>query len=140
MGRIKTWNKWANAHTYYLLDIIRVALGVFLIVKGIDFMSNPEQMVKVMKPFESIPGSWLIMHYVVGAHFVGGFLIIVGLLTRWAALIQLPILIGAILVNFLGVMNFANLVTALVIFLICVFFVFYGSGKHSTDYYLKMQQ
>lgn len=140
MGRIKTLNKWANAHTYYLLDLVRAALGVFLIVKGVDFMSNHQQMTEVMKPFESMPGSWLIMHYVVAAHFIGGFLIVVGLLTRWAVVIQLPILIGAILVNFLGEMNAANLILAVVVLLACVFFMFYGSGKHSTDYYLKMQK
>lgn len=140
MGRIKALNKWANAHTYYVLDLVRAALGVFLIVKGIDFMSNIAQLTEVMKPFEKLPGSWLIMHYIIGAHFVGGFLIVVGLLTRWAVLVQLPILIGAILVNFLGVMNVSNLLLALVVFLVCVFFLFYGSGKHSADYYLKMQQ
>lgn len=140
MGTIKALNKWANARTYYVLDLVRVALGVFLIVKGIEFMSNIAQLAEVMKPFEDLPGSWLIMHYVVGAHFVGGFLIVVGLLTRWAVLAQFPILLGAILVNFLGVMNVSNLILALVVFLVCVFFLFYGSGKHSADYYLKMQK
>ena len=140
MGKIKTLNKWANAHTYYWLDLVRAALGVFLIVKGVDFMSNLEQMVTVMEPFQDMPGSWLIMHYVIAAHFVGGFLIIIGLFTRWAVLSQLPILIGAILTNFLGEMNLTNLLTALVVFLICAFFLFYGGGKHSADYYLKMQK
>ncbi len=140
MGTIKTLNKWANAHTYYLLDLVRVSLGVFLIVKGINFMSNLDVLVEVMEPFKNIPGSWLIMHYVVAAHFIGGFLIIVGLFTRWSVLAQIPILIGAILVNFLGEMNVTNLILALVVFFVCLFFVAYGSGKHSTDYYLKMQK
>ncbi|MDX1758160.1 MAG: DoxX family membrane protein, partial [Arenibacter algicola] len=30
MATIKSLNKWANAHTYYPLDLLRVALGVFL--------------------------------------------------------------------------------------------------------------
>lgn len=140
MERIKALNKWANAHTYYALDLLRAALGVFLILKGVSFMSNLEQMEAVMKPFENLPGSWFIMHYVVGAHFVGGVLIIVGLLTRWSALVQLPILIGAILVNFLGAMDATNLLLASIVFIACLFFLFYGSGKHSADYYLKMQQ
>lgn len=140
MGRIKSLNKWANAHTYYGLDLVRMALGVFLIVKGVDFMSNMSELVAVMKPFENWPGSWLILHYVVAAHFVGGFLIVVGLLTRWAAIAMLPILFGAILVNFLGEMDVSNLLTALLVFAACIFFTFYGSGKHSADYYLKMQQ
>jgi putative oxidoreductase len=32
------------------------------------------------------------------------------------------------------------LVVAVFILLLCLFFVVYGSGKHSADYYLKMQQ
>jgi len=140
MGKIKTLNKWANAHTYYLLDLLRVALGVFLILKGVSFMSNLEQLEEVMKPFENLPGSWFIFHYVVGAHFIGGFFIIVGLLTRWAVIIQFPLLIGAILANFLGEMIAMNLLMASVVFLVCVFFLLYGSGRHSADYYLKMQK
>jgi len=140
MGRIKALNKWANAHTYYLLDLVRAALGIFLILKGVDFMSDAEAMALVMDPFRELPGSMMIMHYVAAAHFVGGFFIIVGLLTRWSVALQLPIMIGAILTNFLGVMVLSNLVQACVVFLVLIFFLLYGSGKHSLDYYLKMQK
>ena len=140
MGTIKSLNKWANAHTYYPLDLLRVALGVFLFIKGIDFMSNLDQMAEVTRPFQNMPGGMLFMHYVAPAHFVGGFLIVIGLLTRWAVLAQLPILFGAVLVNFLGEMNSTNLILAFVTLLLCIFFLFYGSGKHSADYYLKMQK
>lgn len=140
MGTIKSLNKWANAHTYYPLDLLRVALGVFLFLKGVDFMSNLQHMAEVIKPFENIPGGMGVLHYVAPAHFVGGFLIVIGLLTRWAVMAQLPILIGAVLVNFLGEMNTTNLFLAFGTLLVCIFFLFYGSGKHSADYYLKMQK
>lgn len=140
MGRIKALNKWANAHTYYVIDILRAALGIFLILKGVDFMSDAEAMALVMDPFKGLPGSMMIIHYVAAAHFVGGFFIIVGLLTRWSVALQLPIMVGAILTNFLGVMILSNLVQACVVFLILIFFLMYGSGKHSLDYYLKMQK
>ncbi|GGD50763.1 DoxX family protein [Muriicola marianensis] len=140
MGTIKTLNKWANAHTYYGLDMLRVALGVFLILKGVEFMSDPVAMGLVMEPFRDLPGSMMIIHYVAAAHFVGGFFIIIGLLTRWSVALQVPIMIGAILTNFLGIMVVGNLVQALIVFLLCVFFMIYGSGKHSLDYYLKMQK
>ncbi len=140
MGRIKTLNKWANAHTYIPLDLLRVTLGVFLIVKGVEFMSNPAEMAVVMEPFKEWPASWIILHYIPFAHFVGGFFIIVGLLTRWAVLIQFPLLIGAILTNFLGEMNQTNLVLAIITLVVCLFFLVYGSGKRSADYYLKMQK
>ena len=74
MGTIKTWNKWANAHSYYGLDLLRLTLGVFLIVKGVSFMSDLDAFITAMQPYENLPGSWIILHYVAAAHFVGGFL------------------------------------------------------------------
>jgi len=140
MGLIKKLNKWANAHTYLMLDLIRLLLGIVLFVKGIEFMTNFEEMEKLALPFQNVPGGMLVLHYLVPAHFVGGILIMVGLLTRWAAIAQIPILFGAILTNFLGTMNTNNLMLALIVLLTSLFFVVYGSGKHSVDYYLKMQQ
>ncbi len=140
MGHIKNLNKWANAHTYLFLDLIRIMLGVVLFIKGIEFMSNYTEMEAMARPFKDIPGGMLILHYIVPAHFVGGILITVGLLTRWASIAQLPIIIGAVLTNFIGTMNTNNLILAIVVLLLCLFFIVYGSGKHSVDYYLKMQQ
>ena len=37
---VKGLNKWANAHTNYGLDIIRIALGFFLIYKGASFITH----------------------------------------------------------------------------------------------------
>ncbi len=103
-------------------------------------MANYQEMAEMAKHYEGIPGGMIILHYVAPAHIVGGVLIVVGLLTRWAAIAQLPILLGAILTNFLGTMNVFNLTLALVVLLACLFFMVYGSGKHSVDYYLKMQK
>ncbi|KAB5492067.1 MULTISPECIES: DoxX family protein [Flagellimonas] len=140
MGTVKKLNKWANAHTYYPLDFLRVALGIFLFIKGVEFMANHAEMAEMAKPFEGIPGGMIILHYIAPAHFVGGILIVVGLLTRWAAIAQLPILFGAILTNFLGTMDVGNLSMAMLVLLTCLFFIVYGSGKHSVDYYLKMEK
>src|SRR5690606_24328831 len=140
MGTIKTLNKWANAHTYLPLDLLRVALGVFLFIKGIHFMANSQILIDLFKPLQNMAGSMLIIHYVAPAHFIGGILIAFGLLTRWAVIAQLPILIGAVIINFAGDMQASNLIIASITLLICIFFLFYGSGKHSADYYFKMQQ
>ena len=140
MGRIKSLNKWANRHSYVPLDLLRIALGVFLIFKGISFMSDSQILEDLFNPVQNMGGGMIMVHYVVPAHFVGGILIAFGLLTRWAIIAQLPVLIGAILINFVGEMNASNLLLATLTFLVCVFFMFYGSGKHSADYYFKMQQ
>ncbi len=140
MSTIKSLNKWANAHSYYPLDILRIALGVFLFLKGINFLSNSQILVDLLKPVQNLAGAIIVIHYVAPAHLIGGILIAFGLLTRWSVIGQLPLLIGAIAINFVGEMSISNLIIAGVILLLCVFFLFYGSGKHSVDYYLKMQQ
>ncbi len=140
MPTIKSLNKWANAHTYYPLDLLRIALGVFLFIKGINFISNSQILVDLIQPVQNLAGSMIIIHYVAPAHLIGGVLIAFGLLTRWSVIAQLPLLFGAVLINFMGEMNTVNLIVASAILLLCVFFLFYGSGKHSVDYYLKMEQ
>lgn len=140
MGTIKTLNKWANAHTYFPLDVLRIALGVFLFSKGIHFMGNSEMLVELLKPMQNLAGGMIMIHYVAPAHFIGGLLIAFGLLTRWAIIAQLPILIGAIIINLVGEFSMTNFLLASLTFLICIFFMLYGSGKHSADYYFKMQQ
>ncbi len=140
MGHIKTLNKWANAHTYYPLDLLRIALGVLLFYQGVYFMSNLSLLTDLYEPIESITDNVLLVHYIAPAHFVGGVLIVFGLLTRWAVLAQLPILIGAVSINFIGEMDTNNLLLSSSVLLVCIFFLFYGSGKHSVDKYLKMRQ
>lgn len=139
MATIKSLNKWANAHTYYPLDLLRIALGIFFFIKGIQFASQTHMLTELISPLKGYGGVMLAVHYVAPAHLVGGILIAFGLLTRWSLIAQLPILIGAILINFVGTMVAWNLVLALVVTAVTVFFIFYGSGKHSVDYYLKMQ-
>ncbi|QED37529.1 DoxX family protein [Antarcticibacterium arcticum] len=138
MITIRSLNKWANAHTYYPLDLLRVALGVFFFIKGIHFISQSQTLIELISPLEGFAGAMLIIHYVAPAHLVGGILIAFGLLTRWAVLVQIPILIGAILINFVGEMVPADLLIAVIVLLISIFFIFYGSGKHSADYMIKM--
>tara|TARA_R110002049_G_scaffold355_8_gene2123 strand:- start:625 stop:1047 length:423 start_codon:yes stop_codon:yes gene_type:complete len=140
MGTIKSLNKWANAHTYYPLDLLRIALGVFLFIKGINFMANSQMLLDLFEPLQTMAGGMIAVHYVAPAHFIGGLLIAFGLLTRWAVIAQLPIIIGAVAINFVGEMNTANLVLSVAVLLLCIFFLIYGSGKHSVDKYLKMQQ
>ena len=140
MGVIKKLNKWANRHTYYPLDLLRIALGVFLLIKGFSFMGNTQILIDLIKPLQNIAGSMIAIHYVTPAHVIGGLLIIFGLLTRWATLAQFPLLLGAVIINFVGEMNTTNMIFSSLALILCVFFTIYGSGKHSVDYYLKMQQ
>lgn len=129
-------NRWANAHTNYGIDALRVALGLFLAYKGIAFFNS--------EYLDNIAGSegiyFLLTHYISMAHLAGGILIALGLITRLSALLQIPILAGAVIMNFTGTMNVSNLAQAGIALILCIFFLFYGSGKHSVDYKLKMHR
>ena len=143
MNNVKSLNKWANAHTYFSVDLIRMALGVFLFSIGVTFITNIQYLVDLLAPIDRADGGMsgmLIVHYVASAHFLGGILIFFGLLTRWSLIVQLPILLGAIIINFMGEMHSQNLLLSIVTLTICLAFIIYGSGKHSADYYFKMQE
>jgi putative oxidoreductase len=139
METVKSLNKWANAHTSYPLDILRIVVGIFLFWKGISFITDTEYYNQLVEPIKNLGGGMLIVHYVMAAHMVGGVMIVFGLLTRWAITAQLPILLGAFLVNFIGEMHMGNLILSFLLLCVCVFFLFFGSGKHSADYYFKME-
>ena len=137
---VKGLNKWANAHTNYGLDILRVALGVFLIYKGASFITNSRSFEDLISPLSNFMGGMLTFHYIAAAHIMGGVMIIFGLLTRWAIIAQLPILFGAVIVNFIGEFNATNLLLSGLTLTLSLFFLFYGGGKHSADYYFKMEK
>jgi putative oxidoreductase len=140
MNNVKSLNKWANRHTYLPLDLFRMAFGVFLFMKGVYFVTNIQYLVDLISPIDRIGGGMFLLHYIAPAHMIGGILIFFGLLTRWAIIGQLPILIGAVIINFMGDMHHQNLLVALLALAVCVFFLFYGSGKNSADYFFKMEQ
>jgi len=137
---VKGLNKWANAHTNRWLDFLRIVLGVFFIYKGAYFITNNRDFEDLIAPVSNFLGGMLTFHYIAAAHIVGGIMIIFGLLTRWAIIAQLPILIGAVLLNIFGEMHLGNFVLALVTLGISMFFAFFGGGKHSADYFFKMEK
>ena len=137
---VKGLNKWANAHSTFWFDAIRVILGFFLIYKGGYFVSNSRDFEDLIAPVSNFMGGMLTFHYIAAAHIMGGIMIVFGLLTRWALIAQLPILLGAVLINFIGEMNVANLIISVITLAVSVFYTIYGSGKHSADYYFKMEK
>ena len=140
METVKKMNKWANAHTYLAIDLLRIAFGMFLFMKGIYFVSNAHYLEELLSPIDRFGGGMFLLHYIAPAHMIGGIMIVFGLLTRWATGSQLPILLGAVFINVLGTRTSESLLVALIALLLCIFFFIYGSGKHSADYYFKMNQ
>lgn len=118
-------------------ELLRIYLGVGLFVRGVVFISNSGAFLDVIGTSQ---GTWLtsivLIHYVALAHLVGGVMIAIGLFTRAAALVQLPILVGAVFVIHLqgGLIGPAQSLefSALVLFLLVLLFL-WGSGRLSVD-------
>jgi putative oxidoreductase len=138
METITKWNRWANAHTNLFTDALRLLFGAFIFIKGIFFLDQTEYLYNLFRTVSDQGTYFVLVHYVALAHLCGGFFIMLGLMTRWCAVLQLPILLGAVLINFIGEMHAGNLLQASLGFLVCCFFVYYGSGRHSVDYSLKL--
>jgi uncharacterized membrane protein YphA (DoxX/SURF4 family) len=120
------------------LDALRIYLGLALIGKGYYFMTNLNELFELTSSAVSY-GDFLLAHYVIFAHIVGGMCIATGLLTRIAVFANLPILVGAITLVHLPQGLFTNSqgleVSLMVFFLLCIV-LYHGSGKLSVDYFI----
>lgn len=136
MARFTDFLRRIEAHRHLVLDIIRVYLGAGLFFRGLVLLvtdTGLQQLTGGAAPSFTTTGLAL---YVMTAHLVGGALLIVGLYTRLAALVQLPVLAGAVLLvhwqNGLLSANQSLEFSALVLFLLGLVFLF-GGGQWSLD-------
>jgi uncharacterized membrane protein YphA (DoxX/SURF4 family) len=141
MNHLQNFKEWAEGQGDLFLDFIRVYLGIGLIIKGVFFVSNRDYLYLLMDGSGNL---WFapaaISHYVILAHICGGILLTFGLLTRIAALIQIPILMGAVFYVHLPRMSSIDTpqnleFSALVLFLLVLIFV-RGAGFFSMDFYM----
>jgi uncharacterized membrane protein YphA (DoxX/SURF4 family) len=136
MNLVQRVEHWGDTHHPQWLDIVRIALGVFLCYKGVEYLYNMGSMLSLITnkmAFGSF-SSMLMSNYIAFAHLLGGILLILGVLVRFACLIQIPILLGAIFfINLSPEMYrpFSELVLSIFIFLMLVGFLILGNGKVS---------
>lgn len=126
---------WADAHSTVALDLVRIYLGAGLLARGVLFLTEPGAYLDLLPGRNgSAFASLAVLHYVGLAHVGGGLLLVGGLLTRVAALVQIPILFGAAFLVHLpaGVTNQSFAFAALVLALLVVIAV-WGGGPWSLD-------
>lgn len=119
-----------------VLDALRVYLGTGLFFRGLALLMTEEGLQQLIGTTEPGLGLAGLTVYVTAAHLVGGALLVVGLYTRFAALVQLPVLVGAVVVvhwqDGLLSANQSLEFSALVLFLLVLVCTF-GSGRWSLD-------
>ncbi len=136
MNRLAEYLRRLESNRHLVLDVVRVYLGAGLFFRGLVLLltdTGLQQLAGGAAP--SLTTSGLAM-YVMAAHLLGGALLVVGLYTRLAALVQLPVLAGAVLLvhwqNGLLSANQSLEFSALVLFLLLLV-VLFGGGKWSLD-------
>ena len=127
---------WGDTHHPKWIDIIRMALGVFLCYKGYTFIQDMSSVMGLLSSQFSF-GSFTMMllgHLIAFAHILGGVLLVLGMLTRFACLIQIPILIGAIIFVNLNQglwQPFSELWISILVLLLLIYFLIVGNGPWS---------
>jgi putative oxidoreductase len=142
MNVVHKIEKWGDSHHPMVLDVIRFALGVFLLLKGLAFIENSAYLKDMIESQNAVPVSegllMTIVYYVTFAHLVGGVLIAMGTLTRFASIIQIPIVLAAVfLTDFFQSPINAMAWPSIVALALLVLFTIIGSGPLSLDRYLS---
>jgi putative oxidoreductase len=142
MGTLQQIHQWSLTHHPRWLVVLRVILGVCLFFKGIFFLVNTATLEELVRgSLVANRSDWLVI-FITWSHLLGGFLIIIGLLTRWAALLNVPILMGAIF--FINTQRDAfgdfELPFAFIVLLMLIFFLVEGGGPISLDNFFSKHQ
>ncbi len=136
MNLLQRVEHWGDTHHPKWVDIVRIALGIFLCHKGIEFLEDMSTTTSLLANNLSFGGFTLVLlgHYIVFAHLLGGVLLVFGILTRFACLIQIPILLGAVIfVNASeGIWRpFSELSLSILVLLLLIYFLVAGDGPWS---------
>jgi len=129
---------WGDTHHPKILDILRILLGCFLVLKGYAFLENEPYLrdIIIQNKVINFSADWIevLIYYISYAHLVGGVLILLGLFTRLFSLIQIPIVFGAIFfVNIFKSDINSELWLSILTFGLLVMFIVLGSGPWSLD-------
>ena len=140
MEALRRLRAWLDDHRELALDLVRIYLGFALFAKGVAFIRQGMATLETVTTQAVGFGEGMLAHYVVLAHIGGGLLLAVGLVTRLAAAVQIPVLVGAVLFVHAKEGLFTSAMTLeltlLVLFLLLVFSVA-GSGRVSLDRYFR---
>ena len=132
--------KWLSNIKHYHWDIIRIYVGLTITIKGIDFLLNPGLIMQLTEDNNLLVIESILAHYIVITHLSGGILLTIGLLSRIAAGLQIPILLGAVFFVHYNEGLFGlgqNLEFASIILLLICLITLKGGGDFSLDNYVS---
>ncbi len=141
-GEPNAYQQWVDTHADVFMDLMRVFLGVGLFIKGLYILGHRDQYQALFDQSNTtMIVALLALHYVIPAHLVGGASLALGLVTRASALVQLPLLFGAVFYLYLPHFTVMEQrqsfeFTSLVLFLLLLLTA-HGSGRFSLDHAIE---
>jgi uncharacterized membrane protein YphA (DoxX/SURF4 family) len=139
MAQTQPLPTWMYSYREVIFTFFRALLGLFLFIKGIYFVFNNRHLGELIEHSKFYSYSSFFAYFISIVHLVGGAFITIGLLTRVAIILQLPVLVGAVIFNITS-KTFGTPVETLLAVLILVLLIYYlrkGPGKISMDAYRK---
>ncbi len=140
MQKLHDLMAWTESRRELWLDCVRIYLGLGLFARGLLLVCDVRMdfFVNVLSRSDE---PWLfsaaLLHYIALRLCEGGAMLALGVLTRLAALAQIPVLAGAVFIvhrqDGLFALGQSLEFSALVLFLLCVFLVS-GAGRLSLDH------
>ena len=123
-------------------SILRIALGLLLIWKGINFVRDATQLASLIKQtgvgiFTQNENILALMVTILT--LLCGLFITIGLFTRLSSIVQIPVVLIALLfVNIKNIeRNGFELVLSVVVLILLILFAVKGSGVFSADEYFR---
>ena len=144
MNLVQRIEHWGDTHHPLWIDFIRIALGIFLCYRGYESLVSMSEMIGLMSSTLSFSNFALVLigHYIVFAHLMGGFLMTIGLFTRFACIIQIPILLGALFfINTSSTLMqpYTELVLSFIVLMLLLYFLVVGNGPLSFEWFIDRQ-
>jgi uncharacterized membrane protein YphA (DoxX/SURF4 family) len=145
MNLLQRIEHWGDAHHPRWVDIVRIALGIFLMYRGVVFLENMSVELDRLASQISFNSFTLLSlgHFVVFAHLLGGLLLATGVLTRFACIIQIPVLICAIVfVNASQGLwtTGSELLLSILVLLLLIYFLIVGNGRWSLNRFVQEEK
>ena len=140
MSLMHQMNEWSSKHHPKWLVVLRVVLGICLFLKGLGFIQNSVELTSYFSQTSYFQKATWLNTVIPWVHLLGGSMIIVGLFTRLWTLVQIPILLGAVFFINTKTGVFAgesDLMFAIIVLVLLVFFFIEGGGPISLDNYFK---
>jgi len=140
MNAVARVEEWADNHHPVWLDYLRIILGLLIVVRCFSFAANQAVVTNFLLSHRLEYLTFMGAQYLILIGIGGGILIAFGLLTRFAALVNLPIVIGTLFfVHVRGGLTFLNtdVFISLAVLILLLMYIVFGSGIISFDSYYK---